>query len=890
MKNTTFPNAMRGRGFAAAVFLVAAACAAPLRADDAEWTERRPVADTFVNYNSTAATYGSNEGIVVGNGREGVLKFDVSDLAGVTAAKVRFRITQCGTAEGAVWPLFFRVMRDTDWNEASLAWNSLPDEFRVAPSPALLPDDPSLAGYAEIRPGSSGTWQEVDVTEAVKAAAASGVLSLHVYTSWGSGSADTTPLAFASKENSDATLAPVLAFQGAEALDAASERVLWPTDDTFVFSGNASGNYGSEEYDFLDKSGKRETFMKFDISGIRRGSVDSAVLVLRMYWTSVNWSAGNNVQYERTPKSDWSESELTWNNAAELTGTAPGAAWPSTVPEGAVRGPSAEANQYYSIDIAPLLDQALAAGDSVLSVHIWRNPGDGGRYMAFWSKEAPDTAYRPRLLVQTAKPAAILSRKPAAETFVSDYSAANMDKSFSGGTFAQYVQIGASGKTKQYATMLFDPAGLENAEFVRFRIRAKNNLAKAAGILRVAAWTTDGWNDAALTYNTVSPWFPQPETVAAGTAIDGEIASFDSLQPMNYQPWFEADVTAAARAAAAAGRKLTLGLFSNVAWPEFRKGSYDAAPAAIFFPDPDAEFGARVVASLDETGDAPALRLEWSPSPEPAEYSVERSEDGTAWKTVASGLSEASFLDRSAEPWTQYQYRVTARETASGETKSVVETVTLEARKTVMACADTYVRNGSANQDASFGTDASAVHRYSGADNDGSTREGFMRFDVTEMPERFSAATLKLDLAGPAGAPDNANGRLDLLEYPDFEWTDESAPSWNDVFGNGLATPKARAAQSDAKREAETLLGSWTCSEDGPLPVGSPVEFDVTAAVRAAKAAGKSHITLHTAVYATTAWNFGTVTRERAQGVSIAPRIEFDLKSWIAHPFVLVVR
>ena len=684
----------------------------------------------------------------------------------------------------------------------------------------------------------------------------------------------------------------MLEYQGAESLAAPSAQVLWPTDDTFVSSNsdaNKATNYGSDEYDFLDRLG-RETFMKFDLSGVSASSVDSATLVLRMYTGSVDYSAGNNIQYELTGKTDWSENEVTWNNAESLTGTAPGAAWSDTVPDGAVRGPSAQVNQYYAIDIAPLVNRVLASGGNILSLHIWRKPNDTGRYMAFWSKEAPNSSYRPRLLVQASRPAAVLTRKPLQETFVSNYREANKDTSYHGGTFAEHVQIGSSGNTVQYATMLFDPAGLDDAEFVRYRVKAKNTLAKTDGILRVAAWTTDSWNETNLTWNTVSPWFPQPASITAAAAIAGEVASFDSRQSMSYQPWFEADVTAAARAAAAAGRMLTIGLFSNVAWPEFRKGAYASAPAVIFFPDPDAEFGARVTASLDESGEAPALRLDWSAFPSGGgEYSVERSDDGgITWKSVATGLSEASCLDPSAEPWTQYVYRVTGCD-SDGSSSSVEKAVELEARKTVMACADTYVRNG---PDAAngFGTASSAVHRYSGTENDGSTREGFMRFDVSAMPDRFLSATLKINLTGAPGAADNANGHFDLFDYPDCEWTAESAPTRNDVFSNGYATPRALAAQSDAKRAAETLRGQWICSESGPLPVDEPIEFDVTESIRAAKAAGKSHVTLHTAIYATTTWNFGTVTRERPQGVSIAPRIEFDLKTWVVKPMVLVIR
>ena len=69
-----------------------------------------------------------------------------------------------------------------------------------------------------------------------------------------------------------------------------------------------------------------------------------------------------------------------------------------------------------------------------------------------------------------------------------------------------------------------------------------------------------------------------------------------------------------------------------------------------------------------------------------------------------------------------------------------------------------------------------------------------------------------------------------------------------------------------------------------------PVEFDVADAIRTARAAGDTHITLHTAAYSSGQWNFGIISRERSQGVSCAAQIEFTLKNWVSNPFVITVR
>ena len=882
MKN--IPTSLASAAVAAALSLAAVAPAA--FADGS----RTPLQDTFVRDTQPDSAFGSDANIIVGGNREGCMMFDVSGLAGVTSAKVRFYVTQCGTTAGVVWPLYFRVMRNDRWNETTLTWNSLPDEFRVGPSPVLATNDVSLAGYVEIPAGSADTWQEVDVTEAVRAAAPRGRLALHIYTSWDGTSGDKTPLAFASSNyTDDESLRPTLVFEGA-ADASASTLTLQPTADTFILSGNTTDN-GSSDYVIVDSNGKREGFLKFDLSGINASSVDSAVLLVHMD-TQNDYSAGNNIEFRLTDKTDWGENSVTWANAASTTGVSPGGTWAAETPANAVRGPSSAASKAYTIELAPLVNQVLAAGGDTLSLNIWRNPSDS-RFFIFYSKDYAVEAHRPRLVITPKVDAALATRPPEQETFVGNGSAANtayFPWMLGRNPVWDYLQVGCSGTTVEYGLMLFDPAGLEDADYVRFRVKSRNTISANAGALRVASWTTDRWNATNLTWNTTSPWFPQPASVADGTALDGEIATVKLAQNKS-GAYFEVDVTAAARAAAASGRMLTLGLFSNGNWPEFYKGA-SSYPAVLLFPDPDATFGARVTATLDESGETPALRLAWSPVPSGnGEYTVERSGDsGATWKMVASGLSEATCLDASAEPWTEYTYRITGYDADDGSSSVVVKAVTLNAVKTLFACADTYVQNGS-NATAAKGTEASLVMKYDARNDSGGVRESFFRFDLSEAPTRFLSATLKLD---PTGAAENGTGNenVSLLKYEDFEWTDAAAPSWNTVFSNGYATPRAREDGTDPTRYGkETSLGAWLVSENGAIQPGVPLAFDVTEAIRSALAAGESHITLHAAAYDPQgSWNFGFVSRERSQGVSLAPRIEFALKNWVTSPFVMVVR
>ena len=865
----------------------AAAMVAAVAFADGEWSSRAPLQDTFVNYSDRNTAFGDSAGIIVGNGREGCMMFDVSGLANVTAAKIKFYITQCGTTVGVTWPLYFRVMRNDRWNETTLTWNSLPDEFRVAPSPILATNDASVAGYIEVPAGSADTWREVDVTEAVKAAAPQGRLALHVSTSWNGINGENTPLGFASSNREDETLRPTLEFTGAVDASASSLTIVASADTHVQSGGNANRNFGSaNDAVMVDSNGRREAFIKFDLSNVSAPAVDSAVFLLHTYPSTSGdhaYTSDDGIQFELTGKTDWDEMTLTWNNAQTQTGTAVNRSWESETPSTAVRGPSSAANKSYTVDITTLVNQVLAAGGDTLSLHIWRNPSDSKRYFFICPREYAKEEHRPRLLVTPKVDAALATRTPVQETFVGS-STSGRDTAYfpwMQGRNWDYLQIGCTGNSVEYGLMLFDPTGLENAEYVRFRILSHNSIAAGDGALRVAAWTTDAWNATNLTWNTVAPFFPAPSEVTAETAILGEVANIGITQTKG-SSYFEADVTEAVRTAAQAGKMVTLGLFSNRNWPEFYKGE-SSYPAVLIFPDPDAEFGSYVHTSLDRGGETPSLKLTWAPgSAAGATYSVERLEKGE-WTTVATGLSEATCLDAGAKPYETHAYRIT--ETTSGE--SVVKTFDFEPEVKVMTCADTFVFSG--NKDSQHGTETSIVHKYE--PNGAGIREGFYRFDLSEVPENFKTATLKFYSTGP-DQNYNGNELFWVLTYPDFEWTDANAPSWNDVFDNEWSTPQARVNHPDSKRLAEgqvNTVGNVTSRLLG----GEVFEYDVASIISAAKANGDSHITFHTCTYDPDShdqWNFGIIPRERAQGVSQAAQIVFTLRNWVKRGTKIVIR
>ena len=841
---------------------------------------RYPIQDT-----SVSSQYGTKWGenfLRLGNGYDACVMLPVSGLANVTSAKFKFYVSQCG--EGAKYPLYFRIMRDDRWHHNMLTWNALPDEFRFR-SPALLDQaDPSLAGYIEIENGV-GEY-EVDITKAVKAAAPCGRLALHVFTSWVAFGADNTTLLIKSAECEDESQRPCLSFSGDADTSAATMTII-ASDDTHVYKHAAGNNYANEANVLVDKSG-REAFVKFDLSGIDSSCVDSAMLMLYTYSGEQNdfsYFSDDDIQFELTKKTEWNENELTWHNAFDKTGCTL-EEWKDPASADVVHGPSSDKDRFYRVELAKLVNKVLAQGGKTLSLRISRkNISDNTRFFFFYPHDDANEAHRPRLLVTPKVDAALVSRKALQDTFVGNGSAA--DKPYFLWMLNDrnppwtYLQVGCSGTAVQYGLMLFDPAGLENADFVRLRIQSRSILPECDGALRVTAWQSDRWNATNLTWNTLSPWFPQPTAVVQGTALDGEIASLKPTQT-RAGSYIELDVTAVAKSAAKAGKYITIGLFSNGGWPEIYRGE-SAYPAEIVFPDPDGTFGNRVTCSLDQDGGRPTLRLAWSPSAaDGVTYKVER-QNGDDWKMIASGLATATCVDPHAEPNVEHTYRITDLLTGG----TVVKSVTLDATFSVYACADTYVQNGgSAN--TRFGTGASLVHKYDAGDGNGGVREGFYRFDVRNCPDDFKSATLKLHTTGSDGGH-NGNEEFWVLTYPDFEWTDDIAPSWNSVFGNGYATPQVLAGNPDGDRSPEYKVVA--VKVPASLTGESPLEFDVAGIIRAAKANGQSHVTLHTCAYdPNSQWNFGIISRERAQGVSWGPQIEFKLRNWVNNGFNIIIK
>ena len=89
---------MKIEAISKATILAALACAAfTLYADGEAWQSRPAWQDAFVRDIEPNGNFGSSTGIIAGNNREGLMMFDVSGLANITAARIKFYVAQSGT-------------------------------------------------------------------------------------------------------------------------------------------------------------------------------------------------------------------------------------------------------------------------------------------------------------------------------------------------------------------------------------------------------------------------------------------------------------------------------------------------------------------------------------------------------------------------------------------------------------------------------------------------------------------------------------------------------------------------------------------------------------------------------------------------------------------------
>lgn len=254
-------------------------------------------------------------------------------------------------------------------------------------------------------------------------------------------------------------------------------------------------------------------------------------------------------------------------------------------------------------------------------------------------------------------------------------------------------------------------------------------------------------------------------------------------------------------------------------------------------------------------------------------YTVKRTDTVTKrTKTLASGIGATSVVDRrtSSNP---FVYTVTAR-LPNGQTAELASANTLDISAGRMAIADTYIRD--ANRGERNGSATSAILK-DGKSGDYVTREGVVRFDLSNLPFEDFDAELSVTFTGEGGSF-SGNERLCFRTIADSDWTDASALCWIDTVGSeqlGGTAPDA--------------VGVFATVDVNPSE-SRTVTVDASSAVRQALASGKTALTVHYYLDDPEhAANISTYTRENVMNC-FAPQLTFRKRPWQEDSFAITIR
>ncbi|MBR4614939.1 MAG: hypothetical protein IKO55_04980, partial [Kiritimatiellae bacterium] len=144
--------------------------------------------------------------------------------------------------------------------------------------------------------------------------------------------------------------------------------------------------------------------------------------------------------------------------------------------------------------------------------------------------------------------------------------------------------------------------------------------------------------------------------------------------------------------------------------------------------------------------------------------------------------------------------------------------------------------------------------------------------------DNFKKVYLRLRIIH-SNAP-NAYDKVCFRTVPDFAWTDAAAPSWRDLLGNQVGSTLPSAS------------GVFATFYPGTVPLwadGAEVSVDMTATVRAAKAAGQQAVTVH--FYPLDGVSDMIQFYSRESGMAgYAPYISVEPRNWHPKGFTLIMR
>ena len=152
-----------------------------------------------------------------------------------------------------------------------------------------------------------------------------------------------------------------------------SELLLVPTDDATIRENRPDRNLGSDSTIEVDASSKKDTLMRFDVTGIGAATVTNAKL--RLYVDNGSSSGGD---WTSTINVDWSENTVTWNTAPAADGLSLGSL--GTVSPGT----------WIEFDVTALITE-----DGVVSIRGSSSNPNGADYV---SKEGP-AGFTPELVI-----------------------------------------------------------------------------------------------------------------------------------------------------------------------------------------------------------------------------------------------------------------------------------------------------------------------------------------------------------------------------------------------------------------------------------------------------------------------------------------------------------
>ena len=874
--------------------------------------------------------------------REAILRFDVNGMANATNVKARFYCS--AHLASAATPVVLRVMRDVDWDPSSATPNTMKHEIPFFPSTWIGRGDPLFAGSFNV--SAANAYYEADVTEAAREAArTTGKLALHIYSAWWHEDSEWSILE--GPGTSVEAQRPRLVAQWADsarspAIPGLTEMIeLEPNDDMYASSTSKAVTDSGSLY---VRAWGTEAFMKFATSAFA-GRVVSATLKLSLATAA---DASNPWEITLQNGGDWSETAETLPSGLSVINN-----WYGSAPADTVRivtglatensvdvtslvtkgqdfasgfltfrlnaknwGPpyaafyskeAADATKRPKLIVVVRKRVSATRVDDAVTVS-WQSVSGADSYRVARAED-PDgpfetvatvtgtsavdptfpgkATYWYRVFSVAGDVETTMDTVRFSESTTTAYRAALCDCGVNSASQSTPVynqasyQIGCQqwdGVTRAMY-MCFDPSGLEEAPYVRLRVKTvwANGLTGQNKPARLFGAVTDRFDPTNVCWSSAVFGLPVRSPIAGGSVFADDMGRivFD-VTTGDFSPFLEFDVTEIVREAARQSRYASFQLSleaANANYARWIAGTASGTPPILQYP-PIEGFG-RLAAKDDLSGERPRVNLTWGAGPAGTTYTVERTPaTHSAYAVLVSGTSATSFLDRSTVP-EGVVYKVTAN-LPNGQ-KSIQELAhTVDAAVKIRASADTYVFGAESGRDATYGTARSLQIKY---DSWGTVnREGVLRFDLSAVPENFKKAYLRLRTLH-SNAP-NAYDKVCFRTVPDFAWTDAAAPSWRDLLGNQVGSTLPSASG---------VFATWYPGAVSFWADGAELSVDMTATVRAAKAAGQQAVTVH--FYPLEGVSDMIQFYSRESGMSgYAPYLSIVPRNWHPKGLTMVVR